>query len=140
MQDFVIDANVLISFLISGKSSYKSILRGFHFFSPEFLLSEIREYEHEIFAKTKMSEEQLRSYTLDVFQELTFLPEYFAEAKNLHSAQQMLEKIDPKDTHYLALSLQLDMVLLTRDKPLYKGLRKQGYRKIMLFEDFLKNI
>lgn len=52
----------------------------------------------------------------------------------------MLEKIDPKDIHYLALSLQLGFVLLTRDKPLQRGLRKQGYRNVVLFEDFLKGI
>lgn len=140
MQDYIIDANVLISFLISGKASYKSILRSFRFFVPEFILSEIKEYEHEIFTKSKLDDDQLRSYTLDLFEELVVLPGYFTEAKNLLSAQQMLDKIDPKDIHYLALSLQLDRVLLTRDKPLHKGLRKQGYRKIMMFEDFLKSI
>lgn len=134
------DANVLISFLISGKASYKNILQGFHFLAPEFILSEVKQYEQEIFTKTKQNEEQLRNYTLGVFGELTVLPSYFTETENLLLASQMLEKIDPKDIHYLALSLQLDLVLLTRDKPLYKGLRKQGYRKVMLFEDLLKSI
>jgi len=140
MPDFVIDANVLISFLISGKASHKCILRSFRFVAPEFILSEVKQYEQEIFTKTKQSEAQLRSYTLDIFGELTILPDYFTEIENLLSASQMLEKIDPKDIQYLALSLQLDLALLTRDKPLYKGLRKQGYRKIMLFENFLKSI
>jgi predicted nucleic acid-binding protein len=61
-------------------------------------------------------------------------------AKHLLLASKMLEKIDPKDIQYLGLSLQLDLILLTRDKPLYKGLRKQGYRKVILFEDFLKGV
>ncbi len=140
MLDFVIDANVLISFLISGKASHRNILRSFQFLAPEFILSEVKQYEQEIFTKTKQSEAQLRTYTLGVFGELTILPDYFTELENLLLASQMLEKIDPKDIHYLALSLQLKLVLLTRDKPLYKGLRKQGYRKVMLFEDFLKGI
>lgn len=41
MTDFVIDANVLMSILISGKSSYKPILSYFHFKLPEFALVEV---------------------------------------------------------------------------------------------------
>lgn len=140
MLDFVIDANVLISFLISGRASHRTILQEFHFLAPEFILTEVKLYEREIFAKTKLEEAQLRVYTLGIFGELTILPDYFTETENLLIASQMLEKIDPKDIQYLALTLQLDRMLLTRDKPLYKGLRKQGYRKVMLFEDFLKSI
>lgn len=140
MIDYVIDANVLISFLISGKAQYKTILRNFHFIAPEFILAEVKEYADEIIAKTKLGEDNFRSFSMDVFKELTILPEYFQKGEHLLVAHQMLGKIDLKDIHYLALSLQLDVILLTRDKPLYKGLRKQGFRKVMLLEDFLKGI
>ena len=140
MLDYIVDANVIISFLISGRASHKSILRNFRFLAPEFILSEIKEYEQVVFGKTKLNNEQLRSYTLDIFRELTILPSYFPNPATLLSSQKMLEKIDPKDTQYLALSLQLDLILLTRDKPLYRGLQKKGYKKVMLFDDFLRNI
>jgi predicted nucleic acid-binding protein len=140
MPEYVIDAKVLISFLIAGKASYKSILRSYRFHAPEFILAEIKQYEPVIFSKTKLSETQLRNYTLDVFREITILPDYFIETENLLKAIQLLEKIDPKDAHYLALSLQSGFVLLTRDKPLHRGLRKLGYRDVVLFEDFLKEI
>jgi predicted nucleic acid-binding protein len=45
----------------------------------------------------------------------------------------LLDKIDLKDAIYVALAMQLDLPLLTRDNPLYEGLRKQGFRKVMLF-------
>ncbi|MDX2248031.1 MAG: PIN domain-containing protein [Bacteroidia bacterium] len=52
----------------------------------------------------------------------------------------LLEKIDPKDMAYVALAMQLDLPLLTRDNPLYEGLRKQGFRKVILFENFLRTL
>ena len=36
-----------------------------------------------------------------------------------------------------ALSISLDIPLLTRDKPLYTGLRKKGFRNVLLFNEFL---
>ena len=36
--------------------------------------------------------------------------------------------------------IDTDLYLLTRDIQLYKGLRKQGYRKIELFENLLKRL
>jgi len=51
-----------------------------------------------------------------------------------------LDGPDLKDVPYVALAMQLDLPLLTRDKPLYHGLRKQGFRNVQMFEDFLKNI
>ena len=41
---------------------------------------------------------------------------------------------DPDD---IDLSISLDIPLLTRDKPLYTGLRKKGFRNVLLFNEFL---
>jgi len=60
-----------------------------------------------------LDETQLRFYTKTIFEELTILPNYIVEEKNLDSAIGMLKGIDLKDTHYLALSIQLDLPLLT---------------------------
>ena len=47
--DFIIDTNILMSFLISGKSSYKPLLKCYNFYLPEFGLTEIDKYQHIIF-------------------------------------------------------------------------------------------
>lgn len=74
-----------------------------------------------------------------VFNELTILPAYVLNQRGISKAVDLLSAIDLKDIAYLALSMQLELVLLTRDKPLYRGLKKQGFRKVMLFEDFISN-
>ena len=51
-----------------------------------------------------------------------------------------MANIDTKDVDYLALAIQLGQVLLTRDKPLYSGLRREGFRQIMMFDEFLSGV
>jgi predicted nucleic acid-binding protein len=52
VQEFVVDANVLISVLISGKASYKLILSFLDLFTPDFALEEIEKYKPVIFERT----------------------------------------------------------------------------------------
>ena len=138
MIDFVIDANVLMSILISGKGGYRPILSFHNFIVPDFALIEIEKYNNVLKHKTKMSQNQLIEWTYFVFSKLTILPQYVLDNEILEKSTILLEKIDLKDTTYVALAMQLDLPLLTRDKPLYEGLKKQGFKKIILFEDFLQ--
>ncbi len=140
MVDYIIDANVLISMLISGKSAYKQVLKTYRFIMPDYALFEVNTYKNIIREKRKMKENELKEWTYFVFSNVIILPEYVLSQESWDKAQTLLQDIDLKDTHYVALSMELDLPLLTRDKPIYKGLRKQGYRKMMLFEDFLAAI
>lgn len=138
--DFVIDANVLMSILISGSSSYRPILTYFNFILPEFALVEVEKYQEVLVDKTKMQKEDFLHWTYFVFSQITVLPRYVLSVDSLKKSHKLLMKIDLKDSTYVALSMQLNLTLLTRDYALYKGLKKQGFRKVMLFEDFLRTL
>ncbi|WP_448529761.1 PIN domain-containing protein [Raineya sp.] len=138
MTNFVIDANVLISILISGKAGYRPILTLNTFILPDFALIELEKYKNILKDKTKMSNVQFIDWTYFVFAQLTILPDYVLEQSILAKSERLLEKIDLKDISYVALAMQLDLPLLTRDYLLYEGLRKQGFRKVILFDDFLR--
>jgi predicted nucleic acid-binding protein len=140
MIDFVIDANVLMSMLISGRGGYRPVLSFNNFILPDFALIEIEKYKDILKNKTKMSQNQFTEWTYFVFSELTILPQYVLAQEIVEKSEILLEKIDLKDISYVALAMQLDLPLLTRDNPLYEGLRKQGFRKVMLFEDFLRTL
>jgi predicted nucleic acid-binding protein len=101
---------------------------------------EIDKYSQLIAAKTKMSEAELVQWTHFVFSQITVLPKYSLDRECIAKANRLLEKIDLKDVSYIALAMQLDLVLLTRDEPLITGLRKQGFRKVMGFEEFFKTV
>lgn len=124
MTDFVIDANVLMSILISGKASYKPILTFNKFILPEFALIEVEKYKDILKDKTKMSEIQFIDWTYFVFAQLTILPQYVLEQTILDKAERLLEKLDLKDISYVALAMQLDLPLLTRDNPYIRRFAK----------------
>ena len=140
MTDFAIDANILMSILISGRASYRPLLTYYNFILPDFVLVEVEKYKHILRTKTKMQDDEFLQWTYFVFSQITILPQYALNEESLEKSKKLLDKIDLKDTTYVALAMQLDLPLLTRDNSLYEGLRKQGFRKVMLFEDFLRTL
>ena len=137
--DLVIDANVLMSMLISGKASYKELTGYFHFILPEFVFVEIDKYKDVIRTKSKLDEPQFNRFAYAVFSNLTILPALLLAEETKEKAEELTKDIDLKDAPYVALALQLDLMLLTNDKILETGLKKKGFRKVMLFEQFLRN-
>ncbi len=138
--DFVIDANILMSMLISGKASYRPLLTYYNFILPDFVLVELEKHKEVLKSKTKIQEDEFLQWSYFVFSQLTILPNYTLKPESLEKSEKLLEQIDLKDVTYVALAMQLDLILLTRDKPLYEGLRKQKFKKVLLFEDFLQTL
>lgn len=68
------------------------------------------------------------------------IPRIVISDEAIGKALELTKDIDVKDLSYVALAIELDCILLTRDKPLVKGVKKKGFRKIMTFEDFLNSI
>lgn len=135
---YVIDANVLMSALISGKAFYKTVFGSLDILLPEYALIEIEKYKETILQKSKLDEAAMRLYTLNLFQQLTILPTYFLSTNALDEANRLIAHVDPKDISYLALAIQTNSVLLTRDQPIHKAARQNGFRRIMLFDSFLR--
>ena len=140
MTKYVIDANILMSMLISGNASYKPILEFYDFYLPEFVLVEIEKYKSQLLSRTKMNEDEFFKWSILVFSKITVLPNYILSLESLEKSNLLLNDIDIKDTAYLALAIQLDLPLLTRDKPISTGLKKKGFRRVTMFDDFLRSI
>jgi len=140
MFDYVIDTNVLMSILISGKSSYKPIVYFNKFVSIDFIFNEIDEYKEIIFAKTKQDRNQLIEYTSHIVSNITILPRYVVGENNLQKATELTKLIDFNDVWFVALALEYKLPLLTRDTKLYNGLQKKGFKDIVLFDLFIKSM
>lgn len=136
-REFIIDANVLFSCLISGKEFYIRLLADNRLFTADFTLEEIQIYQEKILTRSKLSPEQLSRFVLDVFSRLTIVPNLLVTTQSYYQAFLLCRDIDPKDTPHVALSLQLNIPLLTRDKPLTEGLRQQGFTNIVLLDELL---
>jgi len=71
---------------------------------------------------------------------VSVIPRIVISEEAIGKALELTKDVDIKDLSYVALAIELDCVLLTRDKQLIKGIKKKGFRKIMTFEDFLSSI
>jgi predicted nucleic acid-binding protein len=139
MGDFIIDANVLMSMLISGKAIYRTLLKECTFISSDFALIEIEKYNDVIQQKTRLDKDTFQEFSYFLFSNINFMPSYLIDNQVKTKAKLLVSDIDLKDVSYVALAIQLDITLLTRDKLLYEKLRKKGFRKVQLFDDFLRN-
>lgn len=135
----VIDSNIIFSSLMSGKTLYMDILSQNEVYAPDFLFEEIEEYESTIIERTTLKED-FYDYALEIFQSLKIVPKIAIRPSTWQKAYELCKTIDEKDTPFLALSLELGLPLITRDKKLYKGLLSKGFSNVFLFEEFIEQM
>ncbi|MEP0713436.1 MAG: PIN domain-containing protein, partial [Algoriphagus sp.] len=66
-----------------------------------------------------------------VLSSLKFINEEIIPVETWLASEKTLEKIDPDDIDFVALAEFLEAVLWTGDKVLYKGLKSQGFNKLV---------
>jgi predicted nucleic acid-binding protein len=136
---FVFDANILMAILISGRAFHKLILESVDVLTPDFALVEIDKYSSVIIAKTKLDWPAHSQYADLIFSAITVIPRYLIELESIEKANHLIGDTDPKDISYLALTIQSGSILVTRDKPIVEAARRKGFRRIMLFDEFLRH-
>lgn len=137
MNKFVLDVNVIFSAIISGKKFYEKIFSDYKFYVPDFALLEIDEYKKVLLKKTKLDNKKLKEFSIILFSKLIIIPNFLISDQSIKSAFQLCKDIDEKDTMYVALSVELDVPLVTRDKKIVTKLKDKNFKNIILFEDFL---
>lgn len=140
MTQYATDANVIFASLISGKENYERMFSDHKFFIPDFALAEIQKYQPEILRKTKLTFEELKAYTLGIFDRLTVVPNLVVSTQSFLQAFNFCKDIDEKDTPYLALAIEFDIELLTNDIELVEGLRRKGYTKAITLNEFFAKL
>lgn len=133
----VMDSNILFSALISGKELYVDIFKALKIYVPDFIFREISKYEDRIIKKTQIGNE-FTFFVRELFSEITVIPKFAISSDNFKKAATICKDIDPKDTPYLALSIELDIPLWSNDKGLIQGLLDKGYPNIITTEEIFK--
>ena len=140
VMDYLIDANVVMSMLITGKASYYTLAKHFRFYLPSYALFELNEYKDVLFKQSRLQPSEVRDFARRLFPLLRIVPSLAIDPENHERAAMLTKSIDPKDQEYLALALQLDAVFLSRDKPLISGIKKNSFRNAMMFDEFLRGL
>ncbi len=135
MKEYVIDSNILFSAMVSGKELYKLLFTVNKFYVPDFAFSEMEEHKKTIISKTKLKEPQkLKDFTVLLFSNLIVIPNFVITDESMKRAYKLCKDIDEKDTLYVALAIELNKPLLTRDRYLYNGLIDKGFKLILMFD------
>lgn len=134
----VLDANIIFSCLLSGNKFYIDLLTQNQCFSPDFIFEEIRKYEDKILNKTGLKV-NFKEFAKEIFTNLIIIPKIAIESESWKTAYDLCKDVDEKDTAYIALAIELDLPLLTRDKKLYKSLKLKDFENVVLLEKLLEN-
>ena len=137
-RSYVIDVNILFSALISKKPFYEVLFSNFDFYVPDFALIELQKYNQVILKRLPQFGEMFKKFTLSLFSQLKVFPTFLIDRQIWTEAEQLCEKIDPKDTPYVALAMFLQIPFLTRDKQCYNGLYDNRMVDVVLFDDFYR--
>ena len=149
MTKLVVDSNIIFSAILNVNSRIGQILltsyRFYDFYAPQYTRDEIFNHQEKLKKIAKLEgNDFLEVYEL-ILRNITILDHSIPGKKNYQKAFELCENIDLDDIPFVAFSLYLKCKLWTGDKKLIKGLKDNGFDKIVttnvLFKDFLeKNI
>ena len=129
MKRVVVDANIIFAALRISQSRIRKGLFGgnYDFYCPNFLIVEIFKHKERILSKSKLSEEETYEALSMITSRIRFVSDKNISTGNFIKAYELCRGVDIKDVPFIALSLELECPLWTRDKALKFGLIKKGY-------------
>jgi predicted nucleic acid-binding protein len=87
---------------------------------------ELFKHRQRIVDKSDASEDEILRFVNSVIQKVHFFNEELISISNFIEAVHLCKGIDEDDTPYIALSLEIDAPIWTRDEILKNGLRLKG--------------
>ncbi|NKQ37619.1 MAG: PIN domain-containing protein [Chloroflexi bacterium] len=135
--EVILDSNVLFSALISGKELYLDIFKSLKIYVPDFIFGEISKYQERIISKTRLQSEFI-FFTRQLFSEITVIPRLAISQQSFEKALSICHDIDPKDTAFVALSIELNVPLWTNDKKLIDGLMGKQFENVITTEEIFE--
>lgn len=129
MKPVVIDTNILFASLRSKSSKIREIFDNpeYRFYTPNFLVVEIFRHKERILQKSKANDEEVYEFLNKILHKINFVSEEHISIENLIYAHRLCDGIDEKDTPFVALTIELNGVLWSRDNVLKSGLIKKGF-------------
>jgi len=131
----IVDTNIVFKSLRSPYSKYRDILdkTDLEFYTPNFLIAEIFKHKERIIKASKSEEAEIYELLEKTLHQINFVNEEFISLGNFIHAYKLCTGIDEKDTVFVALSLELEADLWTKDDILKNGLKQKGFNNF--FDD-----
>lgn len=130
MKIVVVDTNILFSSLRTRNSSLRRILMTKSdclFVTPNFFIVEIFKHKERIVEKSEAQAEEILEFLEQILSKIRFEHENTISTATFIKAYWLVKEVDPKDMHFVALSLELNAQLWTRDQKLKRELIRKGF-------------
>lgn len=131
MTSLVIDSNIFFAALINKNSIVRDVIfsRKFQLYSSNFLIIEIFKYKEFLLKKSNQNEDVFLD-NLNIIIDYTDLVNSFQiSTSSILQTFNLCKDIDEKDTPFVALAIEKDIKIWTRDDELKRGLAKKGWNK-----------
>lgn len=126
----VVDANILMSALITQQGRVAATLieasERYRFISCHFLYIELFKHKEKLVKLSRLPEADFLELLLGLLNRIEFLNESLLPASVVEQARQLVHDVDPRDSHYVALTLHYQARLWTGDRKLSEGLQAKG--------------
>lgn len=146
MTKLIVDSNIIFSAILNVDSRIGQILltseRFYDFYAPKYVRDEIFNHQEKLKNIAKFENNDFIEVYELISKSIAILVHSIAGKKNYQKAFELCKNVDTGEIPFIAFSLYLKCKLWTGDKKLIKGLKDNGFDKIVttndLFADFLK--
>ncbi len=130
-QSVVIDTNIIFLALRGKGIRLRTLLDdpNCRFYAPNFLIAEIFRHKERILKHSAAEEDWVILFLTKMLQKISFVSEDAIGTGNMIAAFRLCSDIDENDTLFVALALELDCLLWTKDEVLRSGLKRKGFNQ-----------
>lgn len=145
MKLLVIDANLVNSAIRTPNSRISRFISrveppDVELYAPTYLQYEINRHLSKISADTGQSIDELSVIADKLYDRINFVDDADLPYETIYKAMRLVRDIDPDDVLYVALNDEMNGILFTGDKELYKGLKAKGYTRLVNFATLIKEL
>lgn len=135
MRKIIIDTNILFSALYTKNRNLRNILtiEDYEFYAPSYLFVELFKHKERLMSKSNAEEEEVYEILHLFLQHIHFVSEQSIAIENFAEAFRLCKDTDENDMLFVALALELNAQLWTRDEKLKNGLKSKGFN--LFFEN-----
>ncbi|TAK45308.1 MAG: nucleotide-binding protein, PIN domain-containing protein [Saprospiraceae bacterium] len=133
MEKIIVDSSIVFASLISPGSKIRWALLGdkYQWYCPNFMAFEIFKHKEKLLKNKNTTEEDLYNCYEKILQKVHFVNESLIAVEHFIDAWHLCKEIDPKDTPFVALALELGCKIWSKDEELVKGLKAKGFDRFL---------
>jgi len=130
LKTVIVDTNILFSTLLGKNKAFRDALlteKEITFYSCKFAIVELFKYKEKIQKYSLLEEDAILELLYNILKKIKLIDEESLTDESLQKAFDLCKDIDEKDIPFVAVTIELNGLLWTKDKKLKEGLISQGF-------------